>query len=70
MWYPTDETNQSSAGIYQNLNSGRIPVDKVSDLTCALLQTSPFNDDHLAFVKQRFGRTEQTEAVLDYFGAE
>lgn len=70
VWYPTDESNQRADGIYQNLNSGRIPADKAPDLTCALLQTSPFNDDYLAFVQQRFGRTEQTTAVLDYFGFE
>lgn len=70
VWYPTEETNQRSDGIFQNLNSGRIPANKVPELTCALLQTSPFNDDYLAFVQQRFGRTDQTVAVLDYFGCE
>lgn len=70
MWYPTDETNRSSDGIYQNLKSGRIPADKVPELTCALVQTSPFHDDYLSLVKSHFGRTEKTAALLDYFEGE
>lgn len=69
VWYPTDEGNQRANGIYQNLNSGRIPMDKVPELTVALLQTMPFHDDYLAFVQRQFGMTQQTAALLQYFGA-
>ena len=67
MWYPTDDTNQRSVGIYQNLNSGRIPPDRVLDMTIALLQIQPFNDDYLAVAQRQFGRNPQTEAVFAYF---
>lgn len=68
MWYPTEENNIRGDGIYQNLNSGRIPPDKVGELTVVLLRTHPFSDEHLAFVERTFGRSQQTEAIFAYFG--
>lgn len=70
MWYPTEDSNQRSNGIYQNLIGGRIPAEKVPEMAAALLQIHPFHDDHLALVERQFGCTDQTAALFAYFGKE
>ena len=70
MWYPTDQTNQSSSGLYNNLAAGRIPPNRLPQQLIQLLTCHPFNDDYLKYIRSVVGPTEEMQRRLEYFDFE
>lgn len=70
MWYPTDQTNQSSSGLYNNLAAGRIPPNRLPQQLIQLLTCHPFNDDYLKYIRSVVGPTEEMQRILEYFDFE
>lgn len=70
VWYPNEQDNQRANGIYQNLCTGRIPQERIPEYVVTMLQLNPYAEEYLNYIFQRFGRTEETKAMFDYFGFE
>lgn len=70
VWYPNAQDNQRASGLYQNLIAGRIPEERVPGQLVLLLQLNPYGDEYLKYVNEKFGITEETGPVFEYFGFE
>lgn len=69
VWYPNVEDNNRANGLYQNLTAGRIPQDKIVSQTVILFSLNPYVEGYLDYLKNRFGITPETRAIVDYFSA-
>lgn len=67
VWYPNDQDNSRAEGLYQNLLSGRIPQQVLLDQYILLLQLNPYADDHLQYLLDNAGVTNETAPIFDYF---
>ena len=70
VWYPNETSNQRATGIFQNLSAGRIPEHKAAEAVVSMLQLNPYDDNYMPYLLQRYGRTEETKEIFDYFGYE
>ncbi len=67
IWYPTEENNRRAEGIYSNLVSGRLPYDRIPEMTSAVLAANPYTDGIGDFLRRGFVPTPEINAVLEYF---
>lgn len=70
VWYPNAQDNQRANSLYQNMITGRIPEDRMPDQLMVLLSLNPYADDYLKLLNQKYGDTEETAPILEYFGFE
>ena len=67
VWYPNDQDYARAEGLYQNLLSGRIPQQVLLDQYILLLQLNPYDDNHLQYLLDNAGVTNETAPIFDYF---
>lgn len=70
IWYPDNTEIAKANGIFMNLQEERIPEAKRLEALINVLQTNPFSDDYMDYIKKTYGKTEETQIILKYFGCE
>ncbi len=67
MWYPNVTDNQRAQGIFDNLSTGRIPVERGPEMTVAVLLANPYQDGMSDFLRTCYTPSPEIDAVLNYF---
>ncbi|MBO5341130.1 MAG: hypothetical protein J6A73_00435 [Lachnospiraceae bacterium] len=70
IWCPSNEEVAKAEGIYMNLKERRIPEEKRLKALVDVLETNPFSDDYLDYIKTTYPQTKEIEIILKYFGYE
>ena len=70
VWFLTKQAAESTKNIFQNLNNPSFPQDKVLEVFIELIETNPYNPEYYQFMESKFGDTEETRAIREYFGFE
>lgn len=67
IWYPTEKSARQANNIFQNLSNPNFPQDNVIHTFFEILKTDPYNKEYYIFMVKKFGLTEETKAIQQYF---
>lgn len=68
IWAPSVQGTQQARNIFQNLTNPAFPQEKVLDVFLDILKANPYEKAYYQFMIAKFGETEETIAIKDYFG--
>ena len=68
IWWPDEDLIEQSENIFSNLSNPRFPQEKLLDVFINILEIHPYNADYHKFMVRKFGDTEETRAIRNYFG--
>ena len=68
IWWISDEDSQLANNIFHNISNPNFPQEQLVPVFIQILKTNPYNEDYIKFMLKRFGKTEETEAIKNYFG--
>lgn len=69
IWLPTDDKAIATAkNIFMNLSNPNFPKDKRLDVFLEILHTSPYKTEYMKYMIAEYGETEETTAIINYFG--
>lgn len=68
IWWPTQELDQQSESIFQNLHHPSFPQDKILYALLDVIERNPYHAEYYQFLAARFGSTQEVTAIENYFG--
>lgn len=67
IWVPTDKSAEEARNIFQNLSNPRFPQNQLLDVFLDILKTNPYDEEYQNFMIEKFGDTEETREIKNYF---
>lgn len=68
IWWATNEDATKANNIFANISNPNFPQDKVLDVLLQVILMFPYNEAYYNFFIEKFGETEQINAIKNYFG--
>lgn len=68
IYFPTQEMETQANAIFQNLLNPRFNHDKLIDVISEIITIFPYNIEFFEFMKEKFGDTDEVEALISYYG--
>lgn len=59
---------QQAKNIFENLSNPNFPQDKIAEAFIQIIEINPYNVDYHKFMTSKFGETEETINIRNYFG--
>lgn len=68
IWIAEPEKAQQAKNIFENLSNPNFPQDKIAEAFIQIIEINPYNVDYHKFMTSKFGETEETINIRNYFG--
>lgn len=68
IWWATNEDAAKANSIFENISNPNFPQDKILDVLLQVILMFPYNEAYYNFFIEKFGETEQINAIKNYFG--
>ncbi len=68
IYFPTEEMETQANAIFQNLLNPKFNQDKLIDVLSEIITIFPYNIEFFEFMKEKFGDTDEVEALISYYG--
>ncbi len=67
IWIPDSAKIRRAENIFENLSNPSFPEDKVADALIQIMEANPYNEDYCKLMISKFGETDETLKIRDYF---